>query len=245
MIVITTRLSPGPRDGDHALGLRGNGLESGDGQVERVAVGASGADVPDLGGDALAVVVVGDSDGSATVLGSSTEVGSPDLVVDGDTETAVLVPVTASTGVAVLVEVGSEAAGVLVTGRSGSLSGLRGGLGGPGGGGGRSLGRSDGDGGVGGDGVGVLGLSLEVGRLGLDDGGGRGGAGSRLGGRGRLGRVRDAVRESGLLEGLGSEHGGAAVREELGALLAGTSDGDVSGVVCGVSTRRDDLGLGW
>ena len=49
--------------------------------------------------------------------------------------------------------------------------------------------------------------------------------------RGGLGSVGSTVWESGLLEGLGSKHGGTTVGEELGSLLASTSDLNVSGVV--------------
>lgn len=126
-------------------------------------------------------------------------------------------------------EVGSESTGLEVTGGVGSSLGGSLGLGGPGRGG--SL-RGPGGGSLGGrlgsDGLGVSGLSLVVGRSGLVDGGGSGGG--RV--RGGLGSVGSTVWESGLLEGLGSEHGGTTVGEELGSLLAGTSDFNVSGVVC-------------
>ena len=132
------------------------------------------------------------------------------------------------TGVTVLVEVGSETTGLEVTGGVGSSLGGSLGLGGPGGGGSlRGPGGGSLGGRLGGDGLGVSRLGLVVGGSGLVNRGGSGGGR----GRGGLGSVGSTVWESGLLEGLGREHGGTTVGEELGSLLASATDVDVSGVV--------------
>lgn len=233
-------LSERPRDGDHTLSLGGDGVEGTDGEIKRVSVVASRANVPDGGGNSLAVVVVLDVDDFAAKVGSLREVVTPVAVgINGNSVLGVGVVVSASTGVAVLVEVGSETTGLVVTGRRStgrSLGGLLG-LGGPSGGRGSlgDPGRGGLSSGLGGDGLGVGGLGLVVGRCGLVDRGGR------RRDRGGLGSVGSAVWESGVLEGLGGEHGGTTVGEELRVLFTGTSDGDVSSVVYEVRTRREGV----
>lgn len=207
------RLVPPPGDGDHAVRLGGDGGEGADGEVERVAVDAGGADVGDGGGDGLAVVVVLDGQGSAAVLGLNAEVGPPSRV-NGDNVSRVRVVVAAGTGVAALVEVGGVAAGLdratvvaaavvvrRLRGGLGSLGG-RGGLGGGGRlGGGRGLvGRGGGRGG---------GRALDGGSGSDLSGGGGGGSGGRSGGRrrDRGGRVAVGLPVNGGRGGAGDGRG--------------------------------------
>jgi len=234
---VTGPLVEGPLDGDHAVGLGGDGSESTDGEVERVGVVAGGADVLDLGGDGLSVVGVLDGHPLAAKVGLLAEVGPPSLV-DGDEGGRVRVVVTASTGVAVLVEEGSVTAGLDVAGETavvgGGLGSLGGGLGGRGGGRGDPLGSGGGGGGLGGQGSGgrrglggVVGLGGDVGR-GSDRGGRSGGLVSR-GGR-VLGSVGRAVLRS-VGKGLGGEQRSAALGEEGGVVLRVAVEGEVPGVV--------------
>ena len=232
-------LSERPLNGDHAVGLGGDGSEGTDGEVEGVTVVASGADIGDHGGDSLSVVGVLDVDPSAAVAGALGEVGSPVSVgVNGDDLVVLGVDGTTGTGVTVLVEVGGVTTGLGVTARRllllGSLGGLGGG--GPGGGGGRGDplgGRGDpsGGGGRGGGrhGVGVVGSGGDVGGRGA---GGLGRGGSLVGGGGLdLGHVGGAVRSSVVDQGLGREHGSAALIEERGVVLVVTRESEVSAVV--------------
>lgn len=230
-VVQASSLSERPFDGDHTLGFGGNGVEGADGQVKRVAVVTCGANVPDGGGNGSSRVCVLDVDHLAAEVGTLREVLSPVTVgVDGDSVLGVRVVLTTSTGVTVLVEVGSETTSLDVTGRRSTgrslggslgLSGpSRSGLGGPSG---RSLGGR-----LGGDGLGVGRLGLVVDGSGLVDRSlsSRGGSDGR-----RLGRVRSAVGETSLFKSLFGEHRRAAVGEELASLLTRASDLDVSSVV--------------
>lgn len=220
-----------PSDGDRALRFAGDSVEGTDGKVERVVADTGGASVLDLGSDGSAVVGVGDLDPLSTVRGLGAGVLPPSVGVNGNEHVRVGVVVSASTGVAVLVEEGGESTGHLtrataagarvlvvvvvtvvlvvvgvVLGRgSGGRRGRRSGLDGRGG---------SSEGGV---------------RVVVRGGGGL--SGNDLGGRGRGSGVGDALRGSVLLEGLSGEHGVAALVEELGVVLLVAVESEVSSVV--------------
>lgn len=103
-----TALVEAPGDGDHTLGLGGDGSESTDGEIDRVATLTSWANIGDGCGCGLSVVGVGDGDRLATVW--RVVVGSvilPETVgVDGDNVVRVGVNGTTCTGVTTLQEVG-------------------------------------------------------------------------------------------------------------------------------------------
>jgi len=103
-----------PRDWDQSGAEVRNGLEGSNGKIEGVVVVAGGANISNDDVDGFSVVGVGNTDAPSAVLRLLAKISVPGLV-NGTDQVVVSMVVTASSGVATLIVIGTMSTSVIAS----------------------------------------------------------------------------------------------------------------------------------